>query len=617
MPFIRRKRGQVLIVHNRRTTSGKVRQEALASFASPVELEATLDGPTWESWCRDLAWRHPRLSWKWAEIEEKLRAALEEWMSSPSGQSVRSEQHIQRLCKELTSSLTALSPALPADRHLLVHVRPSLAELGRVIDSALDEPRDLAAPQHRSRETMDIDKSLRSSDAGQLFDQGMEHWWAGDRPTACRLYRRALKIDLLHADANNHLGIVALERRQLKAAAGHFQAAIDGGSRSLVRDRGLVEWGHLENRPYLRALHNLALVHAERGDHEESAALWEQILTFNPNDNQGVRWLLGEAYHRLRRLDDAIVAYERALDEPGCCYNLALALHEQGDRDRVGTALVRAFARNRYVAPMLLGERWEEGPRHSNTNMADPEWAADYVKRCADMWRRVEDSAELLRKWWQSEPVRAWLLRRDELASKLDGLAPGDMRSLLVHQQFSLVAEATLRKVASDVDPEPFSSGPRRHPYVANLAEVHVSRHGESAVFEYQDPDVYTLQLHIGPEIERLSDQELLDIHNERLEAIQARREADPFVAVEVPPGQPQIEFDESMAHWGLRGHVLRGVISDKDLELHLDVDGRLLGLKDLEKMLLTYAGWGLRIVVMPDDEIERPPNIVVREPDA
>lgn len=105
-----------------------------------------------------------------------------------------------------------------------------------------------------------------------------------------------------------------------------------------------------------------------------ATSLWEQILTLNPNDNQGVRWLIGEAYHRVERVDDAIVAYERALEEPGCCFSLALALHTQNKRDRVGVALVRAFARNRYIAPMLLGERWEKGARQGATNMADPEW---------------------------------------------------------------------------------------------------------------------------------------------------------------------------------------------------------------------------------------------------
>ena len=32
-------------------------------------------------------------------------------------------------------------------------------------------------------------------------------------------------------------------------------------------------------------------------------------------------------------------------------------------------------------------------------------------------------------------------------------------------------------------------------------------------------------------------------------------------------------------------------------------------------KMLCAYAGWGMRIVFVPDDELEQAPKIVIREP--
>lgn len=33
-------------------------------------------------------------------------------------------------------------------------------------------------------------------------------------------------------------------------------------------------------------------------------------------------------------------------------------------------------------------------------------------------------------------------------------------------------------------------------------------------------------------------------------------------------------------------------------------------------RMLCTYAGWGMRVVFVPDDELEKIPKVVVREPD-
>lgn len=616
MPFIRRKRGQVLVVHSRRAPSGKVQQQELASFTSPEDLRAVLEGEAWEPWCRALSWRHPELSWDWAKIEAKLRDALVAWEATPSGKAIRSQQRIARLCGELSSSVAALSSAVPGDQLLLKQVRPALLELSCSLQRTLEGHQEIASPLSRSRTPMHIDPTTRQEDAEHLFEQGMEHWWSGNRAAACKLYRKAIAFDPTHADAHNHLGIASLDRGRLSEAAKHFGSAIEGGVHRLVRDHGLVEWGHLENRPYLRGLHNLALVHARRDEHAAAVRIWEQLLTLCPNDNQGVRFLLGEGYHRLDRLDDAIVAYERALEEPGCCYGLAMALHEQGEQEHVGVAFVRAFARNRYVASMLLGERWERAPGRQATNMAEPEWASDYVKRSGDLWRRVEGGAELLRKWWQAAPVQSWLKRQDELRAQMEDLPPGDdLRSLLIHKKHGLEAEATLRKIAAEVDPGPSRSRPYRHPFVATLDQVHISRDGEDAIIEYRDPEVWTTQLKVGPQIDGLSDQEVLDMHNEMVEAARARREENPYAATEVPPGSPQLEFDEGFAQWRLRGEVLRARIDDREEWVQLDVDGQSLNMEELQQLLAVYSGWGLRLVIVPDDEIERQPTIVVREP--
>ena len=77
--------------------------------------------------------------------------------------------------------------------------------------------------------------------AESAFEDGMELWWAGEKKKAARRFRDALKLDPGHADAHNHLGIVDLEAGRLDAAARHFEAAIRGGERELLRDGALIE----------------------------------------------------------------------------------------------------------------------------------------------------------------------------------------------------------------------------------------------------------------------------------------------------------------------------------------------------------------------------------------
>jgi tetratricopeptide (TPR) repeat protein len=148
--------------------------------------------------------------------------------------------------------------------------------------------------------------------ADDLFDDGMEHWWDGDRRGALKVFRRVLEIDPRHADAHNHLGIASLDARKLKVAEQHFRAAVDGGERHLERDGARVPWGIIENRPYLRGLGNLALVLAEQRRWPEALAVHQQMLRLNPDDNQGVRWLIGVEHLRVGDDKRAIEAFAGA-----------------------------------------------------------------------------------------------------------------------------------------------------------------------------------------------------------------------------------------------------------------------------------------------------------------
>lgn len=55
-------------------------------------------------------------------------------------------------------------------------------------------------------------------------------------------------------------------------------------------------WGYLENRPYLRAMQCQAEILEEVGKKEEAIELYRLLLKLNPNDNQGVRYVLAGIY---------------------------------------------------------------------------------------------------------------------------------------------------------------------------------------------------------------------------------------------------------------------------------------------------------------------------------
>ena len=44
-------------------------------------------------------------------------------------------------------------------------------------------------------------------------------------------------------------------------------------------------------------------------------------------------------------------------------------------------------------------------------------------------------------------------------------------------------------------------------------------------------------------------------------------------------------------------------------------IDDEELSLEEFGKALTVFAGWGMRIVFVPDDELENEPRIEIREP--
>ena len=88
-------------------------------------------------------------------------------------------------------------------------------------------------------------------------------------------------------------------------------------------------------------------------------------------------------------------------------------------------------------------------------------------------------------------------------------------------------------------------------------------------------------------------------------------------VAVEVPPGRPQIAYFSRGDQWTLRGDLLRCVIDEApDRMPPIHVDDHELSRAEFGKLLFTYRGWGMRIVFVPDDRLNEKPEIEVREPD-
>ena len=117
---------------------------------------------------------------------------------------------------------------------------------------------------------------------------------AGDPTAADQLLNGLLIADLRCLDTHAHLGNLAFDHSP-ETALRHYDMGVQIGNLSLGLDfRGVLPWGLIDNRPYLRCLHGYGLCLWRLSRFDEATAIFTHMLWMNPSDNQGARFHLNE-----------------------------------------------------------------------------------------------------------------------------------------------------------------------------------------------------------------------------------------------------------------------------------------------------------------------------------
>ncbi len=159
---------------------------------------------------------------------------------------------------------------------------------------------------------------------------------------------------------------------------------------------------------------------------------------------------------------------------------------------------------------------------------------------------------------------------------------------------------------------------PRIYQRTISLFEVKITRNGDTATINYIDPaEEGGIILEIGPDLAKMSDSDIIKMHNNMVLAIKEHQEEHPYVAIEIPEGKPQIEYSEQCTQWSARGDVLRCRIESSENSGRIpviEIDGQRLSWMELGALISSHEGWGMRILFVPDDETNKNPPIAVRE---
>jgi len=127
--------------------------------------------------------------------------------------------------------------------------------------------------------------------------EAVDLYEAGNEPGSVRVLHRCLGADLRVLDAHAHLGLWIFRRGEnsvcFERAAQHYEVGVAIGELSWGTGfKEVLDWGRINNRPFLRCLSGLGICRWALGDHERAAAIFRKMLWLNPRDNQGARFCL-------------------------------------------------------------------------------------------------------------------------------------------------------------------------------------------------------------------------------------------------------------------------------------------------------------------------------------
>jgi hypothetical protein len=132
-------------------------------------------------------------------------------------------------------------------------------------------------------------------DAGDPILEAIELRDRGQPDRARALLEGLIEWDPRCLDAHAHLGGLAFDHNDPAAAQAHYATGVRTAESSLPDEfGGVLGWGWVDNRPFLRCLHGLTLSTWRLQQYSEAETLCRALLWLNPSDNQGARELLGE-----------------------------------------------------------------------------------------------------------------------------------------------------------------------------------------------------------------------------------------------------------------------------------------------------------------------------------
>ncbi len=249
-----------------------------------------------------------------------------------------------------------------------------LAFLGQFVGQTVEEIRSFS-PQKTPKE-----------EARELAE---EAYWVSDAE-AEKLIKKALSLDPDNVEAHLYL---AGNTADFVKAISLYEKTIELAKKELGEEFFKQSEGHFwlipETRPYMRAMSGMANWWLEKGKYRKAIDIYLEMIRLNPNDNQGVRYILSNLYLRVGDLG-AFRKFSKHFEDgasvgwlfDNALYHFMLG----GDTELSREKLKEADAENPYLIDFMTGRKQIPDDVGSSYVLGDESEAVHYLMLGYETW---------------------------------------------------------------------------------------------------------------------------------------------------------------------------------------------------------------------------------------
>ena len=244
-----------------------------------------------------------------------------------------------------------------------------------------------------------------------VFDGACDELDNGEYDVASIVFQQLINEVPEFVDAYNHLALISLWSGQDKQAQLILEEGIEKAINlfpdNFFEEQNRLEWGWIDNRPFLRSYANLGIFYFDNKSFDKAKFIFERILIMNPNDNQGVRDPLLNCYLKLGLLDAASALCDRYRQDflVGIKYGRVLVLYQQGKQKEAQKQLISAMRYSPLVAKELIKlkhikpKNYGKGP---GIALGSQEEAYEYWSYYGKLWKSTSGAITFVKKCIES-----------------------------------------------------------------------------------------------------------------------------------------------------------------------------------------------------------------------